>query len=290
MSEIKPRSMRMSDENYTRLQGLSEGRSLDDTISCLIQIYDRNEERSGLGNQAVKLDELDELLNTIRSQYTALLHTCQNAKEVVRTEYRKELEEQNTSIEKMKDENLKLQREIIRRDASSQEVIEDLRARLEKEKNEKASAMDRIKALEEASLQKQQVIDSLSAALSSAEKKAGKLEDTEKQLSESEAALRKLREQYAELNEERKLFKKKADETEKELQMQKEHTEQTLAQYRADHEIQKKSLKHIENYKILEKLICLITLMDVNLLALVKKSILILSIIIIHIEKNLIFN
>ena len=37
MSEIKPRSMRMSDENYSKLQTLSENRSLDETIAFLFK-------------------------------------------------------------------------------------------------------------------------------------------------------------------------------------------------------------------------------------------------------------
>ena len=176
MPELKPRSMRMSDENYTRLQNLSEGRSLDETITFLLSTHDKDEERSGLGNQAVKLDELDEFLNAIRSQFASLLYSCQNAKEIVRTEYRKELEEKNTVIDRMKDEILKLQKEIMRKDASAQETIEQLRSQLEDAKKEIATWTEKAASSESNATRKQQVIDSLSAALSSAEKKTNRLE------------------------------------------------------------------------------------------------------------------
>lgn len=236
MSEIKPRSMRMSDENYTRLQGLSEGRSLDETITFLLNTYDKDAERSGLGNQAVKLDELDEFLNAIRSQFAALLYTCQNAKEAVRTEYRKELEDKNSSIETMKDDILKLQKDMMRKNASAQEEIELLRSRLEDEKNKAAALESRVRDLEKTAVQKQQMIDSLSTALSSAGIKAEKLDATEKRLAESESAFRELRSQYTELLEDRNRYQDEALAAEKNYRKQQEETEKTLEKSKSDYE------------------------------------------------------
>ena len=238
MSEIKPRSMRMSDENYTRLQSLSEGRSLDETISFLLNTHDKDEARSGLGNQAVKLDELDEFLNTIRSQFAALLHTCQNTKEVVRSEYRKELEEKNLSIESMKDEILKLQREIMRKDASSQEEIEHLHSQMENFRETNTALESKVRDLEKSADQKQQMIDSLTAALASSEKKAAGLEQTEKILRESEETIRELRSRNSELKENQKTLQDKADILEKNNLLLQEEYRKNQKQKQTDYEKQ----------------------------------------------------
>lgn len=238
MPELKPRSMRMSDENYTRLQNLSEGRSLDETITFLLSTHDKDEERSGLGNQAVKLDELDEFLNAIRSQFAALLYSCQNAKEIVRTEYRKELEEKNTAIDRMKDDILKLQKEIMRKDASAQETIEQLRSQLDDAKKEIATWTEKAASSESNATQKQKVIDSLSAALSSTEKKANRLEETEKLLVNTETMLKELRIQYADLKKSQNLLQKKAEESASAYQQQKEENTKMLKQCQTDKEEQ----------------------------------------------------
>ena len=238
MSEIKPRSMRMSDENYTRLQSLSEGRSLDETISFLLSTHDKDEERSGLGNQAVKLDELDEFLNAIRSQFSTLLRTCQNAKEVVRAEYRRELEEKNRSLEDMKDEIVRLQRETIRREASSQEVIEQLRSQLEAKKEENAALAARVRELEKDAAQKQQMMDSLTATLTSAEKKAAGMEQTEKLLRESEETVQELRSRNTELTKERTLLQEKTDQLEKNYRLLQEENRKKLENKKTDCEKQ----------------------------------------------------
>ena len=253
MSEIKPRSMRMSDENYMRLQGLSEGRSLDETITYLLSTHDKDEARNGLGNQAIKLDELDEFLNAIRSQFTALLHTCQNAKDVVRAEYRKELDEKNASIESMKDEILKLQKDAMRKDASAQETIEKLRVQLEDRKKEVTSLESKIAEEGKNASQKQQVIDSLSSALTSAEKKAAQLETAAKQLSETETALKELRAQYEELKEEQKRIRKQLEEKETLCSQMKETHTQELERHKNDYIRQLETCKN-ESEKQLQQL------------------------------------
>ncbi len=234
MAEMKPRSMRMSDENYTRLQELSEGRSLDETISFLLSTHDKDETRNSLGEQAIKLDELDEFLNAIRSQFAALLHTCQNAKEVVRLEYRKELEEQKNSIESMKNEIMKLQKEQIRKDASAQETIETLRMQLEAAKKEVADLEIRQNDEAKNAKQKQQVIDSLSAALASSEKKVSQLEHTETLWTKCEAAQKELRMQYEDLKAEQVKTQKQLEE--KEALCKQLETEQvkTLEDWKAE--------------------------------------------------------
>jgi chromosome segregation ATPase len=189
MAELKPRSVRMSDENYTRLQGLSEGRSLDETITQLLSTHDKDEERNGLGAQAIKLDELDEFLNAIRSQYAALLHSCQNAKEIVRTEYKKELEEKNAAIEGLKDDLLKSQKTQIKKETQIQETVERLRSQLEEEQQKTSLLEEKIKDYEQSAREKQQITDSLSVALTAAEKKSAELEPLKKELSQTKAQL-----------------------------------------------------------------------------------------------------
>ncbi|MDO5411018.1 MAG: hypothetical protein Q4F21_11315 [Lachnospiraceae bacterium] len=234
MSEMKPRSMRMSDENYARLQSLSEGRSLDETIRALLSAHDKDEERNNLGGQAVKLDELDEFLNAIRSQFAALLHISQNAKEVVRTEYRKELDEKNAAIAAMKDEIVKLQNQVMKKDASAQETIEQLRGQLEdsrkKSQNLENSAAEASKIAE----QKQQLIDSLSSALSSAEQKAIRLKESEKALADANAALKEAYAEYENLTKEHKKLQNRAEEVESLYQQQRERQQKAFEECKAD--------------------------------------------------------
>ncbi|MGN0267309.1 MAG: hypothetical protein ACI4D7_06490, partial [Lachnospiraceae bacterium] len=182
MSEIKPRSLRMSEENYGRLQTLSDGRSMDDTISFLLASFDRQEERNGLGTQAVKLDELDEYLNAVRSQFSALLHNCQNARELAREDFRRELNDRNLEIEKLKDEVLKLQREQIRKDSNAQETIDELKRKLEIQKDTSAALQKQLDETAAGSAAAQQAIASLSTALSAAEKKATLLDSCQIEL------------------------------------------------------------------------------------------------------------
>ena len=182
MSEIKPRSLRMSEENYGRLQTLSDGRSMDETISFLLASFDRQEERNGLGTQAVKLDELDEYLNAVRSQFSALLHNCQNARELAREDFRRELNDRNLEIEKLKDEVLKLQREQIRKDSNAQETIDELKRKLEIQKDTSAALQKQLDETAAGSAAGQQAIASLSTALSAAEKKASLLDSCQIEL------------------------------------------------------------------------------------------------------------
>lgn len=182
MSEIKPRSLRMSEENYGRLQTLSDGRSMDETISFLLASFDRQEERNGLGTQAVKLDELDEYLNTVRSQFSALLHNCQNARELAREDFRRELNDRNLEIEKLKDEVLKFQREQIRKDSNAQETIDELKRKLEIQKDTSAALQKQLDETAAGSAAGQQAIASLSTALSAAEKKASLLDSCQIEL------------------------------------------------------------------------------------------------------------
>lgn len=238
MPELKPRSMRISDDNYTRLQNLSEGRSLDETITYLLSAHDKDEERNSLGNQAVKLDELDEFLNAIRSQFASLLYTCQNVKEVIRVEYRKELEDKNITIDSMKDEILKLQKETMRKDASAQEVIEQLRGQLEDKRKEHSALKAKEADYEKSIGQKQQTIDSLSAALSFAEKKANRLDEAETALANTESALKELRIQYAELKEDRDRLLKKTEDAAAIIQQQKDQDAKILEQSKANYEEQ----------------------------------------------------
>jgi DNA repair exonuclease SbcCD ATPase subunit len=223
----------MSDENYQRLQGLSEGRSLDETITHLLSTYDKDEERNGLGAQAIKLDELDEFLNAIRSQFAALLSSCQNAKEVVRSEFRKELEERNLAIEDLKEELLKVQRESMHKEDAARAQVEQLRVQTEDQKNKIGLLKEQARNNDQMTAQKQQVIDSMSAALSAAEKKAAMLEDVQKQLAKSEESRKELSEQNRRLSEEKaalsnQLAKTEADYQE-ELRVVKEQLESSAA-------------------------------------------------------------
>jgi chromosome segregation ATPase len=219
----------MSDENYQRLQGLSEGRSLDETITHLLSTYDKDETRNSLGAQAIKLDELDEFLNAIRSQFAALLSSCQNAKEVVRSEFRKELEERDLAIEDLKEELLKVQRDAMHKEDAARTQVEQLRVQTEDQKNKIGLLKEQVRNNDQMAAQKQQVIDSMSAALSAAEKKASMLEEVQKQFARSEESRKELSEQNRRLSEEKTalsnaLSKKEADHRE-ELRVLKEQLE-----------------------------------------------------------------
>ncbi|KIR01771.1 hypothetical protein P261_00585 [Lachnospiraceae bacterium TWA4] len=115
MGEIKPRSMRMSDENYSRLQELSDNRSLDDTISFLLKVYEKDEERNGLGTQNTKLDEFDELLQTLRSQYATSLHLLGTAKETVRGEFQEKFIKKEEMIHNLQEELASVQKKAFRK-------------------------------------------------------------------------------------------------------------------------------------------------------------------------------
>ncbi|MCI6732631.1 MAG: hypothetical protein MR487_09965 [Lachnospiraceae bacterium] len=216
MSEIKPRSLRMSEENYGRLQTLSDGRSMDDTISFLLASFDRQEERNGLGTQAVKLDELDEYLNAVRSQFSALLHNCQNARELARDDFRRELNDRNLEIEKLKDEVLKLQREQIRKDSNAQETIDELKRKLEIQKDTSAALQKQLDETAAGSAAGQQAIASLSTALSAAEKKASlldscqiELEGLQNQLKDAQTHNEEQRKSIMELQQSLQILQKK---------------------------------------------------------------------------------
>lgn len=216
MSEIKPRSLRMSEENYGRLQTLSDGRSMDETISFLLASFDRQEERNGLGTQAVKLDELDEYLNAVRSQFSALLHNCQNARELAREDFRRELNDRNLEIEKLKDEVLKLQREQIRKDSNAQETIDELKRKLEIQKDTSAALQKQLDETAAGSAAGQQAIASLSTALSAAEKKASlldscqiELEGLQNQLKDAQTHNEEQRKSIMELQQSLQILQKK---------------------------------------------------------------------------------
>lgn len=203
MSEIKPRSMRMSDENYSRLQSLSEGRSMDDTITFLLTTHDKDEARNGLGPQAIRLDELDEYLDAIRSQFAALLHSCRDAKELVRSEVQAEIREKNQVIEQLKDDVLKLQKDAMRKNAAAQEAIESLRDKAEKEQAAAALLQTQVDEGVRQATSQQQIIDSLSTALSSAEKKADQLEQALQQLEDARQRILDLEHVNQELRDEK---------------------------------------------------------------------------------------
>lgn len=226
MAEIKPRSLRMSEENYGRLQTLSDGRSMDDTISFLLSSFDRQEERNGLGTQAVKLDELDEYLNAVRSQFSTLLHNCQNARELAREDFRRELNNRNQEIEQLKDEILKLQRDQIRKDASAQETIDTITNKLEKQKDIASSLQKQMEEASAGNAASQQAIASLTAALSAAEKKASLLDSCQMELEGLQNQLKDART----LNEE---YKKSMMELQQSIQTLQKKNEQWEEKYNA---------------------------------------------------------
>lgn len=218
MAELKPRSMRLSDENYTKLQGLAEGRSLDETIHHLLTVCERDEERTGLGNQAARLDEMDELLAAVRSQYAAVLHICQNAKETVRAEYRRELEEKQTLLDRLKDEMLKLQKNSLRKDASAQEMLEKLRVELEESKKQNKQLARQLEEGARDQQQKQELNQSLTVALKLAEKKAAQMEIFQRKAEEVSSVLDTLKPQLQALQEQQKQLTAEKNRLQRELE------------------------------------------------------------------------
>lgn len=182
MSEIKPRSMRMSDENYTKLQTLSENRSLDETVAFLLKIYEKDEERNSLGVQSVKLDELDELLGAVRSNYAAALHTCTNAKEVVRSEFNKQLTEKEELLVKQQSEIVALQKQLLTQKEESQKEISRLQAESQEYQNTVQITKQYLEENQTVTLQKQQAIDVLTKALTASEEKASQVELLKEQI------------------------------------------------------------------------------------------------------------
>jgi hypothetical protein len=184
MSEMKPRSMRMSDENYAKLQTLSENRSLDETVTFLLQIYEKDEERNALGTQSVKLDELDELLRVIRSNYATILQTATQAKEVARSEFRDQLAQKEELLNKQQGEIVVLQKQLLTQEEEEKKQSQSLQNELASCKQVLEMTKKNLEDSQKVITQKQQTLEALTKALSVAEQKASQVEPLKEQLEE----------------------------------------------------------------------------------------------------------
>ena len=182
MSEIKPRSMRMSDENYSKLQTLSENRSLDETIAFLLRTYEKDEERNALGVQSVKLDEFDELLQAVRSNYATALQTSAQAKEIARSELLREVASKEEERRKSEEEMIRLQNRLFSEKEENIKQLQKVKDELEESTKAQISIKETLLESNKVLEQKQQALDVLTKALSQAEKKASQVEVLQEQI------------------------------------------------------------------------------------------------------------
>lgn len=130
MSKTHVQSIRMSDETKEKFLQLKEGLGLsqDDLIATLIQVYELNQAKEVIPEQAASIEQLQSYLNGIRNQYLSILEMNTFAEERIRQKFSIRLENNEKTFNDLNEKIKEGQEAIIKKDEELQEAREKIKS------------------------------------------------------------------------------------------------------------------------------------------------------------------
>lgn len=130
MSKTNVQSVRMSDETKEKFMHLKEnlGLSQDDVLATLIQVYELNQAKEVIPEQAANVDQLQSHLNGIMNQYLNILEINKTAEERISQKFSIRLENNEQTVNNLNERIKKEQETVAKKEKELQEAQEKIQS------------------------------------------------------------------------------------------------------------------------------------------------------------------